>query len=103
MQTQSRLFDDLARLATGAAGVLAGIKEELEAMVRHRVERLLAEMEVVPRDEFEAVRAMAAKARSEQQRLERRVAELEARIARPKRPPAAKRPPAKGRARKADA
>lgn len=77
MQTENRLFDDLARVASGALNTLGGLREEIESRVRERVERLANEMDLVSREEFDAVRAMAVKARSEQERLERRVAELE--------------------------
>lgn len=81
MQTKGRIFDDLARVANGAVTTLVGIKGEVEAVVRQRVERLLSEADLVPRDEFEAVKAMAANARAEQEALERRLADLESRLA----------------------
>ncbi len=81
MQSQSRFFDDLARVAAGAVGSLSGVKSELESRLRDQLERVLAGMDLVTRDEFEAVKAMAAKARSEQEDLLRRVAELEGLIA----------------------
>ncbi|MDX6750788.1 accessory factor UbiK family protein [Geminicoccaceae bacterium 1502E] len=77
MQTENRLFDDLARVASGALNTLGGLREEIESRVRERVERLANEMDLVSREEFDAVRTMAVKARSEQERLEARVAELE--------------------------
>lgn len=82
MQTDNRLLDDLARLASGALGSLAGLRGEIDALVRRRLERLLAEMELVGRDEFEATRAVAAHARSAQEALEARVARLEAALSR---------------------
>ena len=82
MQTRNRVLDDIAKVAGGAASVLAGVKEEIEALARARAERLLAAMDLVTRDEFEAVRAMAAKARAEQEKLEKRIAALEAKSAR---------------------
>jgi BMFP domain-containing protein YqiC len=81
MQSQSRFFDDLARVAAGAAGALSGVRTEIEARARDQLERVLAGMDLVSREEFEAARAMAAKARDEQERLLRRVEELEARLA----------------------
>jgi len=60
MQVDNRLLDDLARLTSGALGSLAGLKEEIDALVRRRLERLLAEMELVRREEFEADRAVPA-------------------------------------------
>ena len=74
----ARLFDDAAKLAEGALGALAGVRREVETLVRHQVERLIARMDLVTREEFEAVKAMAAKARDEQEDLLRRIAELEA-------------------------
>jgi len=81
MQSQNRFFDDLARVAAGAMGTLSGMKGEVESRIREQLERVLAGMDLVSRDEFEAVKAMAAKARSEQEDLERRVGELESRVA----------------------
>ena len=77
MQTNNRFFDDLARVASGAASTLAGVRQELDAMVRQRLERLISDMDLVTRDEFEAVKATAANARAEQETLARRVAQLE--------------------------
>ena len=81
MQTQNRFFDDLARVAAGAMGTLSGMKSEVESRVREQFERVLSGMDLVSRDEFEAVKAMAAKARTEQEDLQRRVTELESQIA----------------------
>lgn len=78
MQTSNRLLDDLAKMASGAASTLVGVKQELDALIKQRIERLVANLDLVSRDEFEAVRAMAANARAEQQRLEERLARLEA-------------------------
>ncbi len=80
MQTENRLLDDLARVATGALGALTGMREELEARLRDQFERILARMNLVQREEFDAVQAMVAKARAEQEALAARVAELEARL-----------------------
>ncbi len=77
MQSQNRFFDDLAKVAAGAMGTLSGMRSEVESRVREQLERVLAGMDLVSRDEFEAVKAMAAKARSEQEDLERRVDELD--------------------------
>ena len=82
MQTRNRVLDDMAKLANGAVGALAGAGRELEALIRAQIEKLLAGMDLVRRDEFDAVKAMAAKARAEQERLEARVAALEARLPR---------------------
>jgi len=100
MQTSNRILDDLARVANGAVSTLTGVKGEIDAMVRQRIERLLVDADLVPRDEFEAVKAMAAEARAEQERLAKRVAELEARL--PQTPAKPKRAAAKATRAKAD-
>lgn len=81
MRQDNRLFSDFARAASGAAQALSGARAEAEAFVRQQLDRLLSDMDLVSRDEFEAVKAMAAKARTEQEALEKRIAELEARLA----------------------
>ncbi len=78
MQSQNRIFDDIARVAGGALGALTSLKDEVEALVRDRMERFMADGNFVRREEFDVVRAMAAEARAEQERLAARVAELEA-------------------------
>ncbi len=77
MQSQNRIFDDLARVAGGALSALTSLKDEIEAMVRDRMERFMSEGNFVRRDEFDVVRAMATEARAEQERLTKRIAELE--------------------------
>jgi len=81
MQSENRFLDDLARLFAGAAGNVASLRHELETKLREQAERLLRGMDLVSREEFAAVEAMAAKARAEQIALERRLALLEARLA----------------------
>ena len=81
MQTDSHILDDVARVATGAMGAASGLKGELDAMVKRRLEGILAQMDLVPRDEFDAVKEMAARARSEAEALAERVAQLEAKLA----------------------
>lgn len=81
MQSQNRFFDDFARVAGGAMGAFAGIRQEIESRLREQMERWLASMDLVTREEFDAVRAMAAKARAEQERLEQRLAALETTLA----------------------
>lgn len=81
MQSQNRFFDDLARMASGAAGALTGVRGEIEARFRDQLERVLAGMDLVSREEFEAAKAMAAKARDEQEILLRRIDLLETRLA----------------------
>ena len=103
MQVDNRLLDDLARLANGALGVAAGMKEETEAFVRQQIGRLLDEMDLVPRDEFDAVKAMAAKARAEQEALQKRVASLEKALAETDSAPKTRAPRKRGAARKSTA
>jgi BMFP domain-containing protein YqiC len=78
MQTSNRFFDDFAKMASGALHTLGGLREEIETRVRERVERWAADMDLVTREEFDAVSAMAAKAREEQERIAVRLAVLEA-------------------------
>ena len=77
MQSQKRIFDDIAHVAGGALGAISGLKQEIEALIRDRVERFMANGNFVNRDEFDAVKEMAATARAEQERLTTRVGELE--------------------------
>jgi len=81
MQSQNRIFDDLAKVAGGALSALGGLKQEIEAMVRDRFERFMAEGNFVRREEFDVVQAMASAARAEQEKLALRVAELERQLA----------------------
>jgi BMFP domain-containing protein YqiC len=92
MQTENRLFDDLARVASGAINTLGGLREEIELRVKERLERLAGEMDLVSREEFDAVKAMAAKARAEQTALEKRIMALEAALAEAGKTPAAAKP-----------
>ena len=78
-QTSNRLFDELAKMMTDAAGAAQGVQREMQTMMRAQGEKFLKEMDVVSREEFEAVRAMAEKAREENERLEARIAALEGR------------------------
>jgi BMFP domain-containing protein YqiC len=80
MATNNRLFEDFARVAQGAAGALAGLRDELEARIKDQVDRVLSRMNLVRREEFDAVQAMAAKARREQEALAARLATLEAKL-----------------------
>lgn len=78
MQTQSRILEDMARVAAGAMGVAQGMRQEAEQRIKEQFERLLGSMDLVTREEFEAVRAMAEKAREEQEVMAERLAKLEA-------------------------
>jgi BMFP domain-containing protein YqiC len=80
MQTQSSVFDDLARLMTGAMGMAQGMSEEARSFMRAQADRFVAEMDLVSRDEFEAVKELAAKARAEADELRARVAALESQL-----------------------
>ena len=80
-QTTNRLFDDFAKLMTDAAGAADGFKKETEALFRGQAEKFLRDMNVVAREDFEAVRDMAQKARQENEALAARIAELEAQVA----------------------
>ena len=80
MQTQSAFFDELAKIMTGAAGAADGVRREAETAFRSQLQRLISEMEFVPREEFEAVREMAAAARDENEALKARIEALEAKL-----------------------
>jgi BMFP domain-containing protein YqiC len=79
-QTRSRFFDDLSKLMTDAAGLADGARREVDTALRSQLERLLAGMDIVSREEFEAARDMAARARGENESLRERVAALEAKL-----------------------
>lgn len=80
-QTSNRFFDELAKLMTDAAGAAQGMRRELETIMKAQGERILREMDVVRRDEFEAAKAMAQRAREENERLSARISALEAQLA----------------------
>jgi BMFP domain-containing protein YqiC len=80
MQSQKPFFDDLARVASGALGALSGLRAEMEAMMRQQFERFTASLDLVPKEEFEVVRAMAIKAREDNESQAARITELEARL-----------------------
>lgn len=77
MQTRNRFLDDLAKVANSAVNVASGLKGEIDARMSQQFERILDSMDIVSRDEFEAVKAMAAEARAENERLSKRLAKLE--------------------------
>ncbi len=79
-QTSNRIFDDLAKMMTNAAGAADGMKKEVESMMKAQAERFMNSMDVVKREEFEVVKAMAQKAREENEALKARLAELEAKL-----------------------
>lgn len=77
-QTSNRLLDEFAKLMTDAAGVAQGMRREVETAIRGQAERFLGEMDIVQREEFEAVREMAIRSRDECEALRRRIEALEA-------------------------
>ncbi|MCB1384644.1 MAG: accessory factor UbiK family protein [Nitratireductor sp.] len=77
----NRIFDEFAKLMTDAAGVAQGMRKEAEGVFRHQAERMLNNLDLVKRDDFEAVKEMAVRAREENDRLAEQIAALEARLA----------------------
>jgi|TARA_B110000263_G_scaffold85512_1_gene74660 BMFP domain-containing protein YqiC len=77
MQTRNRFLGDIARVANGAAGVATGMRDEIESIVQQRLERVLSRLNLVTREEFEVVKALAVKARQEQEVLQKRLDEVE--------------------------
>lgn len=79
-QTTNRFFDEMARLMNDAAGAAQGVKREVETVMRGQAERILRDLDLVKREEFEAVKDMARLAREENETLKARIAALEKRI-----------------------
>jgi BMFP domain-containing protein YqiC len=79
-QTSNRFFDEVGRLMNDAAGVATGVRREFDAVMRTQAERILRDLEVVQREEFEAVKEMARLAREENEALKARIAVLEAKL-----------------------
>ena len=80
-QTSNRILDEMARLMNDAAGVASGVRREFDTVVRNQADRILRDLDVVKREEFEAVKDMARLAREENEALKARIAALEARLA----------------------
>lgn len=78
--TSSKFFDELAKLMTSATGAAQGVRKEVDGLVQGQVERVLNNMNMVRREEFDVVRDVAEKARQENERLEKRLAELESKL-----------------------
>ena len=76
MQTRNPFLDDLAKMANGAVGALSGVKDEVEARVRDQIAKILDGMDIPRREEFEAVKAMAAKAREQNEELKKQITDL---------------------------
>jgi BMFP domain-containing protein YqiC len=81
VQTTGRLYDEFARLMNDAAGVAQGVRREFDTVMRTQAERILRDLDVVHREEFEAVKEMARLAREENEALKVRLAALEAKMA----------------------
>lgn len=79
--TSSRFFDEIAKLMSNASGAAQGVRKEIDTMVQNQVERVLNNLNVVKREEFDVVRDMAEKARTENVKLAERIAELEKKLA----------------------
>jgi len=79
-QTTGRLYDEFAKLMNDAAGVAQGVRREFDSVMRSQAERIMRDMDVVHREEFEAVKEMARLAREENETLKTRIAALEARL-----------------------
>jgi len=77
-QTSNRIFDEMARLMNDAAGVAQGVRREFDTLFKTQAERILRDLDVVPREEFEAVKEMARLAREENEALKARLDALEA-------------------------
>jgi BMFP domain-containing protein YqiC len=83
MQSQNKVFDDLVKMVNGVAGTMAGMGREAESSMREKMREWVGGMDFVARDEFEAVKAMAAAARDENEALKKRIAALEAAASKP--------------------
>jgi BMFP domain-containing protein YqiC len=83
MQSENKLFDDFVKMVNGVAGTMAGVGREAESSMREKMREWMAGADFVSRDEFEAVKAMAAAARDENETLKSRIAALEAKLAGP--------------------
>ncbi len=80
MQTRNPFIDDLTKVANGAMGALSGVKDEMTARMRDQIAKILDGMDIPRRDEFDAVKAMAAKAREENDELRKQIADLQAKL-----------------------
>ena len=79
-QTSNRFFDEIGRLMNDAAGAAQGVKREVDTVVRNQAEKILRDLDIVKREEFEAVKDMARLAREENEALKARIAVLEAKL-----------------------
>ena len=83
-QTSTRFFDEMARLMNDAAGVAQGVRREFDTLFRTQAERILRDLDIVQREEFEAVKEMARLAREENEALKARIEALEGKAQKPK-------------------
>jgi BMFP domain-containing protein YqiC len=90
MQSQSRFFDELAKLMTSAAGAAQGAAREIDTLIRAQIERIAADFDLVKREEFDAMKKLAQAAKAESEALKKRVEALEKALGREKAPGAAK-------------
>ena len=93
MQSENKMFDDLVKMVNGFAGTMAGMGREAESSMREKMREFVGGADFVGRDEFEAVKAMAAAARDENEALKVRIAALEAKLGGPATSAAPKRAP----------
>ena len=84
-QTNNRIFDEMARLMNDAAGVAQGVRKEFDTLFRQQAERWLRDLDVVQREEFEAIKEMARLAREENEALKKRIEALEGKLEKPSR------------------
>ena len=96
-QTTGRFFDGIGRLMNDAVGMADNVRREIDTVVRNQAERILGDMDLVRREEFEAMRELAVNARTESERLAERVAMLEARVAALTAPAATPKPKSRGK------
>jgi len=80
MQSRSKPMDDLANLVTNAVGAVKGVGDEVKAMGRSQAERLIADMDLVGRDEFEVLKTLVLKTQDENEKLKKKVASLERQV-----------------------
>lgn len=99
MQAESRILDDIARVAGGAVGLMAGLRRQIREEIRSRIDEAALRLDLVPREEFERLEAVTAKARAEIDRLEKRIAALETAERSGKAVPKAKKTPRAGSGR----
>ena len=83
MQTRNRFFDDIAKVANSAAGGISSLKDEMERMIRHRVEMFITDMNLVTSDELDALKSLVSKSREEIESLQNKLAILEKKLSEP--------------------